>query len=264
MGALPNLRRDSPRCQPLGARNANYLPTHCSLLAEGTPQNQAPLGRQSFHIPDDYQTKILEAHRTLQQAHEDVGGRRIKLQARLDRLAELFSWGDMPRDKYLREKDSVHRELQNLAPPEDRADVLARLAELLRSVASAWRVADQEQRNRIARQLFEEIWVEDKRVIAVRPRPELEPFFELSYEDWRNKFESSISTPLGVATSLSSDWTLSSCSPSSSWHATQAPGVSLGGTGKFLFVPEPPDSGTKVRCQSRSSAENAASCQFLN
>ena len=59
--------------------------------------------------------------------------------------------------------------------------------------------ANQEQRNKLARQLFDEIWVKDKQVIAVKPRPELKPFFQLSYEGWLRKFELENSTPIGVA-----------------------------------------------------------------
>ena len=36
--------------------------------------------------------------------------------------------------------------------------------------------------HRIAKTLFEEILIEDKEVVAVKPRPELEPFFKLNLE----------------------------------------------------------------------------------
>jgi hypothetical protein len=50
------------------------------------------------------------------------------------------------------------------------------------SVSQAWDTADQEQRNAIAKTLFEEILVEDRKVVAVKPRRDLEPFFELNVE----------------------------------------------------------------------------------
>ena len=60
---------------------------------------------------------------------------------------------------------------------------LERLAHFLANVANAWREANQEQRNKLARILFEEIKLDSGgRVVAVKPRPELEPFFKLSYE----------------------------------------------------------------------------------
>jgi len=56
------------------------------------------------------------------------------------------------------------------------------MAQFLASVADAWREADQKQRNKLARVLFEEIKLgSGGGVVAVKPRPELEPFFQLSY-----------------------------------------------------------------------------------
>ena len=70
-----------------------------------------------------------------------------------------------------------------MAPVTDRHDELERLAHFLSSVAKAWKQADQEQRNRLARILFEEVKLDSGgRVITVKPRAELEPFFRLSYE----------------------------------------------------------------------------------
>jgi hypothetical protein len=67
--------------------------------------------------------------------------------------------------------------------------VLERLASFLKSKGSAWKEADNDQRNALARQLFNSIWVKDKQVIAIKPMPDLEPFFQLSYDEWMKKFE---------------------------------------------------------------------------
>jgi hypothetical protein len=56
---------------------------------------------------------------------------------------------------------------------------LAGLAGLLADVAAGWNAATPEQRNRLARLLFEEIIIDDNRVVAVKPRPELARFFLL-------------------------------------------------------------------------------------
>lgn len=80
--------------------------------------------------------------------------------------------------------DSIQRDLQKLQPSNDQAIRLARIAKMLTDMPLAWRKADQEQRNRLAKNLFKEIWIEDKRVVAVVPQAELEPFFEL---DWKQK-----------------------------------------------------------------------------
>lgn len=69
-----------------------------------------------------------------------------------------------------------------LAAVQDHSPALSTLAHYLANVATAWREASQEQRNKLAKTLFEEIWVEDKRVVAVKPRPEFEPFFKLNFD----------------------------------------------------------------------------------
>ena len=156
---------------------------------------------ETFHIPDDYQAKILEAHRKLQTAYDDIEGERTALKAELERLKKLFRWGDLSERQYLAEKESTLERLRILTPPETKSRALEQLAEFLKNVSKAWAQANQEQRSKLALQLFDEIWVKDKQVIAVKPRPELKPFFQLSYEGWLKKFESENPKPLGVASS---------------------------------------------------------------
>ena len=158
---------------------------------------------ENFHIPEDYQTRIIEAHRKLQDAYADGQAERTKLIVRFERIKKLYSWGDLKEEEYLKEKDDINKELQLLTLPEEKSKVLEQLAEFLMNVSEAWKVADQEHRNGISRQLFEEIWVKDKQVVAVKPRPELESFFQISYEDWMKKIESEVANPLRVARILS-------------------------------------------------------------
>jgi len=159
---------------------------------------------ETFHIPEDYQSRILEAHKKLQTAYDDTEKEQSRLKAQLGRLKKLFAWGDLSEKEYLAEKGNTLEQLRALTPPENKSRALERLAEFLRNVTKAWKDANQEQRNKLARRLFDEIWVKDKQVIAVKPRPELKPFFQLSYEEWLKKFETENSTPPGVATSRNS------------------------------------------------------------
>ena len=69
-----------------------------------------------------------------------------------------------------------------MTPDEQQPDVLDRLRSFLADLTAAWEDASQEQRNRVARQLFEVIWVKDATVIAVRPQTELRGFFQISEE----------------------------------------------------------------------------------
>jgi hypothetical protein len=56
------------------------------------------------------------------------------------------------------------------------------LADLVLDVAAGWQRAFPEQRNRLARLLFEEVVINENQVVSVKPRPELAGFFALDYE----------------------------------------------------------------------------------
>jgi len=77
---------------------------------------------------------------------------------------------------------------------------LERLAALLRNVVEGWRLADQKQRNRMARALFNGVLVRDKQVVVVRPKKELEPFFKVSYECQEKVL---LATPTGIGLAIS-------------------------------------------------------------
>ncbi len=137
---------------------------------------------EHFVIPDDYKEKILADYRKLEEAYDDIDRRRATLQARQRRLQEMYEWGHKSREDYLTEYMPIQRELDSLRPIDGKEESLDRLALFLSNVASAWDAATPEQRNKLARTLFDEVIVEDTKVVAVRPRPELEPFFKLNLE----------------------------------------------------------------------------------
>ena len=80
------------------------------------------------------------------------------------------------------------RKLDALESAPDQTNHMSKLAEFLANVPAAWAAATQEQRNKLARALFDQVWLEDKTVVAVKPRTELEPFFRLNYEDVSRKY----------------------------------------------------------------------------
>ncbi len=110
----------------------------------------------------------------------DVAAERNRLRRKLERAKALFLEGDLERGAYQAQKAAIAEQLAAL-PPEGDPDAEAghRLAGFISSVASAWRAATEDERNRLARQLFARVVVENKTVVAVVPRPELAPFFDL-------------------------------------------------------------------------------------
>ena len=57
---------------------------------------------------------------------------------------------------------------------------LEKFAPFLRDVGAAWPEANEQQRNELARTLFERS-LENQTVRGVTPKPELKPFFDLQY-----------------------------------------------------------------------------------
>ena len=129
----------------------------------------------------------MEAHQTLRVAYQDTSKDKSRLESRLERIKDLYKWGDISREEYQREKDRIHQELQRVKQASTPTNDMERLARFLANVAEAWEEANQEQRNELVRCLFQEVWVKDKQVVAVKPQPELEPFFKLNYEEAVNK-----------------------------------------------------------------------------
>ena len=114
----------------------------------------------AFSVPEDYQQRLLEAQRQLTQAYDDTEGRRKRLQQALDRLKDLYKWGDLERDQYQVETREIEEELATLKGPADVDATMDTLASFLRDVSSAWREATQERRNKLARSLFDSVWID--------------------------------------------------------------------------------------------------------
>jgi len=151
---------------------------------------------ETFHIPEDYQRRILEMHRKLQDSY-DVEKEQKQLKAKLVRVKDLYRWGDISREDYQKEKQQIQSELTKMAPFQASAEALKRLAEFLASVGKAWEQATNEQRNMLARCVFQEIWVRDRDVVAVKPQPEFEPFFKLNWEEFSQIMKSEAQSPPG-------------------------------------------------------------------
>jgi hypothetical protein len=137
----------------------------------------------AFHIPEDYQKRILNEQKKLQAAY-DIDGRRKGLEAQLSKLVELYKWGHKTRAEYLADYNAIKRQLQQLTPINE--DVLEKLASFLENITTAWDKATQEHRNRLCKYLLESIWIKDKMIVGVIPQPEFIPFFELQYDGSSN------------------------------------------------------------------------------
>ena len=113
---------------------------------------------ETFTISEDYQRRILTYYGSMNHCG-DVRMHQDHLKARLERLQELYTWGDISREVYLQEKCEVQTEIRTLEPDSHNGGELTRLAGFLRDIRGAWANAFPQQKNRLARALFEGIWV---------------------------------------------------------------------------------------------------------
>ena len=119
----------------------------------------------------------------MERAYSEIEGQEERLKASLKRLKEQYRWGQISQREYSKNYTETEYQLKQLTPGKNGQEELERLAHFLGNVVDAWREAKQEQRNKLTRVLFEEIKLDSGgKVVAVKPKPELEPFFRLSYE----------------------------------------------------------------------------------
>jgi site-specific DNA recombinase len=130
-----------------------------------------------FVIPLSERAALVADWERAQSRQAVPRGARERLDREFKRLRELYLSGDIEAEEYRARKDSIAAQRAALAT-EQGPGVGDRLAGYLADIASAWAVATPEERNKIARELFSEVIVENKTAVAVVPRPAIRPFFE--------------------------------------------------------------------------------------
>lgn len=124
--------------------------------------------------------QLVRARRSHGRRDRDVAAERAALERRLARYQALFLEEDIDLGTYQRQKATIAEELATL-PQDDGGgeDAAVRLAAFLSDLSEAWAVATPTERNKLARELFDEVLIDRRTAVAVRPRPELRPFFAL-------------------------------------------------------------------------------------
>ena len=134
----------------------------------------------TFHLPDEAVAYLVDLMRSAGDEEADAARRRREISARLERIKELYGWGDLTREAYQAERERLQGELATMRGAGDYATALAGMATFLRDLPAAWRAADGAERNRIARLIFQAVEIKDDRVEAVVPQPDFVPFFALA------------------------------------------------------------------------------------
>jgi site-specific DNA recombinase len=102
---------------------------------------------------------------------------RKQLLERRRRLQDLYELGDLTRPGYIARRNQIDAELDQLAPGP--APDLDEARAILDDFALFWnQERDFEARRQLLGHLFERVWIDDKRIVAVRPKPGFAPFFD--------------------------------------------------------------------------------------
>jgi site-specific DNA recombinase len=103
--------------------------------------------------------------------------RRDALEQRLRRMRDLYELGDLQRGEYVARRNAINAELDSLAP--EPIPDLDRASEVLEDLAIFWRnEAEPDAKRQLLALIFEGVWLDERRVVAVQPKPSFLPFFE--------------------------------------------------------------------------------------
>jgi hypothetical protein len=112
-----------------------------------------------------------------QQRRGQDQDRRRELLTQLDRLQDLYVLGDLTKPRYIMRRQTLEEELQRLAPPAD--PDLDRAQELLGDFARFWHAEpNPAERRKLLASLFDHIWQDNGRIVAVKPRPSVRPLLQ--------------------------------------------------------------------------------------
>ena len=110
-------------------------------------------------------------------ADADTTRQRRTLKDRRKRLRDLYEMGDIERTEYRAKCAEIDEALDSMAPGPT-AD-LDRARAVLDDFGRFWKdETDPTKRRELVGQLFERVWIDDSRIVAVRPSSAFAPFFQ--------------------------------------------------------------------------------------
>jgi hypothetical protein len=107
----------------------------------------------------------------------DIEAERRRISAALERLADLYLWGDIERAAYKQQQAVLEAELSALVVPEQTA--ITEAGRYLKQVGVLWDDADIGQRRELLHAILDCVKVDvlAQRVVCVKPKPEFVPLF---------------------------------------------------------------------------------------
>ncbi len=163
-----------------GSRGAGYCVDRSSSIPCDVPDNQVGRIVQAIVLPEAWMDRVL-AHIHLADDVERVRHERTQTQQRLKRLGRAYVDGLYDDEGYRREKRSLEDNLVNLVVPG--VDAAMEAGKLLEDLPVLWEEADLAERRKLLMAMLEAVYVdtvEEKSVVAIRPKPAFRPIFEVA------------------------------------------------------------------------------------
>jgi DNA invertase Pin-like site-specific DNA recombinase len=157
-----------------------------SFQADTLEAQMSELLGERLKLPSDWRQTALDSLSAPRPVPPSQLERR-RLEKALGNAKELFTWGDLERGAYLRQRDEIQRELSAL----DAADVpaaanLDRAAELLNNLGQLWlhTGVSGARRRELIDEVFSEILIDEDGIRRLVPREEYLPLIAVADVSW--------------------------------------------------------------------------------
>ncbi len=132
---------------------------------------------ERMRLPDDWQQVYLKAVGSPAPAGKRCSAERGRLERALEKLKDLYTWQDMTREEYHRQKDEIDHQLAAIASPSSGPVALVdvrRAAELLLDPGALWSHpgVSGKRREEFIDEVFEEILLDENGIRRVTTRDE--------------------------------------------------------------------------------------------
>ena len=163
-----------------GSSGSGYCVDRGRSMACDVPDNQIGRIVQTIVLPEVWMDRVL-ARIHLADDVERVRHERVQTEQRLRRLGTAYVDGLYDDDGYRREKRSLEDKLANLVVPG--VDAAMEAGKLLEDLPVLWEEADLAERRKLLMAMLDAVYVdtvEEKSVVAIRPKPAFRPIFEVA------------------------------------------------------------------------------------
>jgi site-specific DNA recombinase len=136
---------------------------------------------RDFQPDEELRAVVLASVREVAKREGGDELRRGELIGQLERLRDLYVMGDLTKEKYVINRQAIEEELERMGPPLD--PQLDQAEAVLRDFTRFW---DSEpkaaERRKLIASLFDRVWEDEGKIVAVKPREPFLRYFKLADE----------------------------------------------------------------------------------